>query len=108
MHGLIHVAFKDLVVVEFGADAWAAVLAKLGVEDDTPILDANKQYPDELTLKAIGTACEVADLPLGAALEAFGSHFVKFLAKRGLVPFLRLYGDSLGSLLKNLNELYEI
>ena len=34
MHGLIHVVLKSLVLEKFSAEAWAAILVELNIEDD--------------------------------------------------------------------------
>lgn len=102
MHGLIHVVFKEFIVTNFGESAWAEIMSRAGVEDDSQILKM-EQYEDDLTMAAVGIACEVANVPLETALELFGGHFVEFALKAGYAGSVSSLGGTLEELLSNLN-----
>mmetsp|Transcript_9143 Transcript_9143/g.19694 ORF Transcript_9143/g.19694 Transcript_9143/m.19694 type:complete len:648 (-) Transcript_9143:264-2207(-) len=105
MHGLIHVIFKSFIVTDFGEDTWQQVLAKCGLEDDTPIMQM-QQYPDDLTLAAVGAACAVLNVDVDTALGLFGRFFVRYLAANGWTRMLLSLGSTLEDLLVNLNGLH--
>lgn len=102
MHGLIHIVFKEFIVVNFGEAAWGEIMSRAGIEDDSEILRM-EQYDDSLTLGAVQIACEVADVPMEAALELFGGHFVEFAVKAGYAGSVSALGGTLAELLSNLN-----
>jgi len=100
MYGVVNKAIEDLVVSGHGIEKWEAVKTKAGV--DVSVFVSNDPYPDELTYKLVGAACDVLGASRQDILIAFGEHWVM---KTGLVHYgalMRSGGDTLSEFLVNL------
>jgi len=104
MYGHIHIILKDLITSSFGLEKWAQILKLSGLEEDQ-ILEPVQQ-PDDVTFKLVGAICEVTELNLEEALEAFGRHFVSFTLKSGYVRLLKALGNTFPTFLANVNYLH--
>ncbi|MDA1008307.1 MAG: heme NO-binding domain-containing protein [Planctomycetota bacterium] len=98
MYGLVNMAIEDLVTINFGADKWAAVKKKAGVEVDR--FNVNEGYPDCITYGLVKAASEVLELPVEKILFAFGEFWVLHTAQKG-------YGDMLSAAGRDLPEFLE-
>eukprot|EP00947_MAST-08B_sp_MAST-8B-sp1_P006532 g6532.t1 len=105
MHGLIHVVLKSLVLEKFSAEAWAAILVELNIEDDAPILEL-KQYDDAVTVAGVTATAKVAGVPFDDALRVFGNYFVHFVHAGNHLRMLQSMGDDIASFLRNINHLH--
>lgn len=106
MHGIIHVLFKDFIIVNFGDAVWQQIMTKCGVEDDATVLDTKKQYDDSVTLAAIGAGVELSGIPLDTALELFGEFFAVKVIGMGWSKMLKSMGKNMMELVSNLNEMH--
>lgn len=100
MYGLVNKAVEELVVHNFGEEAWEKIKTKAGVDVDVFI--SNEGYPDEMTYQLIGAASEVLGLPAQQILIAFGEHWVLNTASASYGPMLKSGGKSLKEFLINL------
>mmetsp|Transcript_106884 Transcript_106884/g.300533 ORF Transcript_106884/g.300533 Transcript_106884/m.300533 type:complete len:633 (-) Transcript_106884:33-1931(-) len=105
MHGLIHKAFKDFIIKNFGFGCWSAILAKSGIDDDSTILEM-RQYGDDVTFAAIGIACHILKIDPPDALELFGAFLVDYAVASGFCNQLASLGKDFFDLLTNLNLLH--
>lgn len=104
MYGLVNKAIEDLVSREHGADAWARVVERAGVECAGFV--SMESYPDELTYALVGSACEELEVAVDALLEAFGREWVLYTAKEGYGELLDLSGSTFDEFLGNLDALH--
>lgn len=88
MKGVIILALRDLVEQKFGKDKWNAALKKAGIEKATiflPITDVD----DRTALKVIGSLCEVLNISLDQAADAFGDYWVNIYARNYYPTYFR-------------------
>ena len=73
MQGVIYKSIEDLVVAGWGAETWAEILKRAGVDD--PAFVGMSRYPDELPGKIVGAASAVLKLAPEDVMRAFGRHW---------------------------------
>lgn len=100
MYGMIHKAIEQLVCTKFGADAWARIMERSGVDSD--IFIGNEPYPDEVTYRLIGAAGEEIGLAVPDLLGAFGEHWVLETTRTEYAGMLSAGGRNLREFLINL------
>lgn len=74
MKGVIVNCLKEMVTNRFGKDKWEAALEKAGLEKKTAFL-ATQDIDDNVVFKVIGTTCEVLNISLSQAADAFGEYW---------------------------------
>lgn len=104
MYGLVNKAIEGLVVANFGADTWAQIRERAGIEDEGFI--CMQTYPDAMTYQLVGAASEVLDLPPEQVLEAFGEYWTAYTAHEGYGEMFRSGGKTLREFLGNLNAMH--
>lgn len=104
MYGLVNKAVEDLVCTRFGAQAWADIRARAGLEVEGFV--SMDPYPDDVTYRLVGAASEVLGLPPAAILEAFGEFWILYTGKQGYGELFSMFGDSLGEFLHSLDALH--
>jgi hypothetical protein len=104
MYGLVNQAVEDFVRRDFGDAAWMSIRerADVGLE----MFVSMDSYPDEVTFKLVGAACEVLKLDAAQVLEAFGEHWVLYTAQEGYGQMLSMFGSNLEEFLLNLDNLH--
>ncbi|XP_071951091.1 guanylate cyclase soluble subunit beta-2-like isoform X2 [Antedon mediterranea] len=103
MYGFINQCVKSLVEEKFGTEAWIKIRDKAQADDG---YISHGCYDDDVTLRLVSAACEVAGLSTDAVLEAFGAHFFTFCQISGYDEMLRALGGSLKAFLENLDSLH--
>jgi len=81
MKGVIMKCLGDLVTEKFGKAKWQEALEKAGAHKETVFL-ATSNVDDQLTMKAIGSVCEVTGLTPAEAADAFGEYWVNVFAPK--------------------------
>ncbi len=104
MFGLVNIAAKELIVSEFGAEAWDEVRRHALVVDDDFV--GMQEYPDDLTYRVLNAASAVLRLPSDDLLKAFGQYWTRFVARRGFGELLDVSGGSLTEFLENLDNMH--
>lgn len=100
MYGIVNKAIQDLVINQFGAPVWEAVIKRSGVEVDFFI--SNEPYDDEITFKlALALAAEV-NMTVEKVLEAFGEWWVLKTSKEKYGGMMEAGGSNLREFLVNL------
>lgn len=100
MYGLVNQAMEDLVVAQFGADAWAQICRRAGI--DVEVFISNDSYDDAITYRLAGAATEVLGITLDDVLHAFGVHWVLKTASDHYGDLLDANGTNLAEFLDNL------
>ena len=75
MKGVIVQCLGNLVTEKFGKDKWEDALEKSGVDRNYNCL-AFDDVDDEVIIKVIKSTCEVLDITMSQAADAFGDYWV--------------------------------
>ena len=101
---MINVAIRDLVMSQFGDEAWGAICRKSGVLDSAFIrMDQND---DAVTYGLVAAASDVLGLSQSEVLRTFGAYWTQFTAEEGYGPLLDAAGKTLPELLQNLDAMH--
>lgn len=100
MYGMVNKAIEDLVCTNFGADKWARIKEKAGVDEEMFL--SHQSYPDAMTYQLVGAASEVLGLTAKEILHAFGRHWILKTAREGYGDLLAASGRTLPDFLQAL------
>ncbi len=81
MKGVILSCLADLVTEKFGEDKWKQCLERSGLDLHKTFFVA-EDVNDETAVKVLESVCEVLEIPLDAAADAFGDYWVNEFAPR--------------------------
>lgn len=104
MYGLVNRAVEDLVKQTKGEDGWRRVCAHAQVGADGFV--AVRSYPDDVTVRLVGSVSREMALPPEQVLEAFGEHWILYTAEQGYGEMLRSAGGNLREVLANLDDMH--
>ena len=104
MYGMVQLGLEKLVTEQHGAQTWFAITQAAGESDLVSI--SNQSYPDELTFKLVGAACEVLDTEPDVLLKEFGRFWVSTFAPEHYATLLDSAGSTLPEFLRSLNGLH--
>jgi hypothetical protein len=104
MYGIVNKAIRDLIVSDFGSEAWDAVKKRSGVELEFFV--SNEPYPDDLSYRLVCAASEVLSLPADDILIRFGQHWVMKTGVDSYGCLLKSGGGSLREFLLNLPDFH--
>ena len=104
MYGLVNRAVHEMVVSQFGKEAWQSIAKKAQL--DVSEFVSMQAYDDDVTYRMVAAASEVLNLEPDQVLEAFGEYWTVFTAAEGYGNMMTLAGDSLVEFLQNLDELH--
>lgn len=104
MYGIVNKAMRDLIVADYGSDAWQAVKERAGV--DVEFFVSNEPYPDDISYKMVGAASEVLAAPAEEILIRFGEHWVTKTGVESYGSLLKSGGASLREFLINLPDFH--
>lgn len=104
MYGIVNKAIRDLVVADFGVEAWNAVKERADVELEFFV--SNEPYPDDISYRLVGAASEVLSLPTEEILISFGEHWVMKTGVESYGALLKSGGSSLPEFLLNLPDFH--
>ena len=94
-----------MVCSQFDEDTWEAIKEKANVEDIDYFMSM-ESYPDDITHKLVGAACEVLGMSSQDILRAFGKFWVTYTASEGYGEMMKSAGENLPEFLKNLDNLH--
>jgi hypothetical protein len=100
MYGLVNRAVQELVIKNFGEDAWHQVCRKAGVEVDLFI--SNESYDDSITYDLVAATSEITGLSAGKILYDFGEHWIIHTGHKGYGALMEGGGKSFSEFLINL------
>ena len=104
MYGLVNKAVQDYITGTFGEATWATVRAKAGFEDTEFI--PLQSYPDELTFKLVGAACEATGSEPAKLVEEIGAYWVAFTGRQGYGSLMDQLGADFAEALANLDAMH--
>lgn len=104
MYGLVNKAIKDLVVTNYGVNAWEEIAAKAGFDESEFV--GLQSYPDKLTYDLVHAATSVLKADAHVVLEAFGEYWITYTAEEGYGELMELSGNSFPEFLANLDMLH--
>jgi hypothetical protein len=81
MKGVIVLAMKEMVQERFGKDKWESALKKAGIEKE-PIILPISNVDDQIVLKVLNSVCEVLNVSLPQAADAFGDYWVNVYTQK--------------------------
>lgn len=81
MKGVIVSCLADLVREKFGEDKWKQCLERTGIDRHKTFF-VSEDVNDETAVEILGSVCEVLNLSLAAAADAFGDYWVNEFAPR--------------------------
>ena len=104
MYGLVNKAVEGLVCSKFGEDTWNQILEKAQIDADSFV--SMEAYPDAVTYKLIGAACEVLKLDAATVLQTFGEYWTLYTVNEGYGELMEMFGNNLKEFLHNLDRLH--
>ncbi len=104
MYGLVNKAVQDYLTSKFGEAVWNTVRSKAGFQDAefVPL----QQYPDELTFKLVGAACEATGADAARLVEEIGAFWVAFTGQQGYGSLMDQLGATFPEALANLDAMH--
>ena len=104
MYLIINKAIKDLVLTNFGEEAWEEICFKAkGPSSEYTTLEV---YDDKVTYDLVGAASEVLNVKPEEFLYLFGKHWVGYTKSHGYGALMDMFGHNFSESLKNLNQLH--
>lgn len=100
MYGIVNKSIKELVVENYGKDAWEKIKEKSGIHVD--LFLSNEAYPDTDTYNLAAAASEVLNLSLKDLLIAFGEYWVLKTGPQNYGALMMSGGFTLKEFLMNL------
>lgn len=106
MKGVIVMCLERLVKEKFGKDKWEASLEKAGLMKNSIFL-AGQDIDDQIVMQVLKNTCEVIEITLQQAADAFGEYWVNSFAPK-------IYKDhykgvtSAKQFLKKMDEVHKI
>ena len=100
MYGIVNKAIEELVTENFGAEKWALIKKRSGVDIDFFL--SNEPYDDAITFQLAIAVSEEMNMPLSSVLEAFGEWWVLRTGKEKYGALMEAGGNGLKEFLLNL------
>jgi hypothetical protein len=100
MYGIVNKAIEELVVANFGEDAWETV--KLRSDIDIDFFISNEPYDDDITFKLAQAIAEEMKMSLKDVLVTFGEWWVVKTTKDKYGGLMEAGGNDLREFLINL------
>lgn len=104
MYGLVNRALQEFICTHHGDASWQSIKIMAGV--DVELFVRMESYPDEITYRLVGAACELLNIEPAALLRSFGRHWVLFTGQEGYGSLFDGAGSSLQEVLINLDHLH--
>lgn len=106
MKGVIVNCLAEMVKEKFGEDKWGDALEKAGL-DRKSVFFTIQDVDDDAVLKVIASVCEVLNISLVQAADAFGDYWVNVFAPR----IYQVYydeADSAKDFLLNMDHVHQV
>lgn len=104
MYGMVNNAVREHALAVWGPEAWAAVAEKAGVDPDG--FTTMTQYDDAVTVAMVVAAAEALDLPPAEVLRQIGRAWIDYAGKSAFAGLMRMAGDDVASVLRNLEDMH--
>lgn len=102
---MVNKFFQDVVIDLYGKEKWDLIYEKSQIEVENFI--SMEQYPDEISYKVVGAACEVLELSAKELLTTFGEHWIKYTSEGEYKHLYKMSGDTLIEFIRNLDKLHQ-
>jgi hypothetical protein len=93
MKGTIAVCLQRMVIENFGEQKWQEAMVKAGFEK-SKTFNVIEDVPDEGVLKVVGCVCQVLNISLPQAADAFGDYWINTYAPKLYKSFFALAKDA--------------
>lgn len=100
MYGIVNKAIEELVVANFGKQAWSRIKKRSGVDVDYFI--SHEPYDDDVTYKLAGAVSEEMNLHIDQVMQAFGEWWILKTGKEKYGGMMAAGGNNLRDFLINL------
>jgi hypothetical protein len=104
MHGLVNQGIHDLAVQLGGEQLWADIRAAADVDVENFIGMDN--YADDVTYRLVRGSSSVLGISEFEVLQAFGTHWILYTARRGYGPIFDTMGGTLPEFLGSLDAMH--
>jgi len=81
MKGVIIKCLKDMVIDNFGSDKWIKIIEKSGLDPYMAVKTLD-DIEDATALKIVDSACQILNISLPQAADAFGDYWVNVFAPK--------------------------
>jgi hypothetical protein len=102
MYGLVNQAIQEMVIQAYGQETWEKLATNAGTDTDFITMDV---YPDEDSVKLVGSACQMLNAAPADVLKGFGEFWVNF-AKEKYGDIYEMSGSHFVQFVENLNNLH--
>ena len=93
MKGVIVKCLEEMVKEKFGNDKWQEALEKAGLDRKSRFM-VTSNIDDDRALKVVDSVCQVLDISLVQAADAFGDYWVNIFAPKIYSPYYRGMGSA--------------
>lgn len=100
MYGIINKAIQELVMANYGEDAWKSVLTRSGIKERFFL--SSEAYDDEVTYKLAQAAAEELGVDVSFVLSNFGEWWILKTGKEKYGGLMEAGGANLKEFLLNL------
>lgn len=104
MYGLVNRALEEMICARHGAETWDRIKQKAGVDID--IFVRMEAYPDDITYRLVGAACEELAITPADTLCDFGRHWVRYTGQAGYGALFDAAGSTVQEVLASLDDLH--
>ncbi len=104
MYGLVNNSLRGFITKNGGLEVWENVVRISGV--GVSEFDAMKTYPDDMTYKLVGAACETMQTNAPDLLFGFGVHWMEETGPNHYGEFLEMCGTDFAGFLGNLDAMH--
>ncbi|MCK4545540.1 heme NO-binding domain-containing protein [candidate division WOR-3 bacterium] len=81
MKGVITIALREMIMEKYGKEKWEAILKKADLDTSFIMLPISN-IDDEIVLKIVNSVCEILNISLVQAADAFGEYWVAVYAQK--------------------------
>lgn len=81
MKGVIVMCLEKLISTKFGKEKWQKTLEKSGLKKESVFI-ASQDVDDDIVMKLINNVCQLLNITLSQAADAFGDYWVNVFARK--------------------------
>ncbi|XP_062611358.1 soluble guanylate cyclase gcy-35-like isoform X1 [Saccostrea cucullata] len=107
MHGHVHLCLREMVIEQYGREAWDAILTEASLDDDNDFMLFH-YYDDKRTISLVVAISNITGLDVSGVLESYGHYFYFYATSRGYDRMLRTLGKDFHTFVQNLDLLHSL
>lgn len=104
MYGIVNKAIEELVLENFGAEAWEKIKKKSGINTDFFL--SNHSYDDKITFDLAKAISHETGLPIEQVMITFGEYWVLKTGREKYGSLMQAGGSNLRDFLLNLPDFH--